>query len=170
MDERGDTSLGWLLTESLYRRLEDEFAAGRFSVYMLAGPLPVSGRLAEFHRVGDAYHSLEIAYGPWPSSRNLLRVVTVHDVPGQEEITPENYLGFRAVEARAAVADVDGHRVTGTLGTAGRSWVWSATVRDSRLIVTGRGEWRKLSLTSAGDFADAIANGKACARRDFRRP
>jgi len=168
MDNRGGKSLGWLLTANLYRQLESEFNAGRVSVYILTCPVAAPGRLSEFHRIADSYHSIEIVYGPWAPSEDLLRVLTWHDIPGQEEITPGNYLGFQAEDATPADAEVDGQRVTGTLGTAGEAWVWTAAVRESHLIVTSRGDWPHLSLTSTGNIADAVANGKAFTQRGFQ--
>lgn len=168
MDRRDDKDLARLLVENHFRQIESAYNAGRISVHMLAGPVPAPGRLAEFHRISESYHSVEIAYGPWASSDDLLRVITWYDLPGQEGITPENYLGFRTEEAVAADAEVDGRRVTGTLGAAGESWVWSATVRESHLLVTGRGKKRHFSLTTTGDFAEVVANGMAFQQRGFR--
>lgn len=168
MELRGDIQRALRLRENLYRRIESEFNAGRLSVHMLAEPVPAPGRLAEFHLIAESYYSVEILYSPSAPGENPLRVITWYDIPGQQEITPENYLGLRTAEATAADAEVDGRSVTGTLGTAGESWVWSATLRTSHLLVTGRGEMGHLSLTSTGDFAEAVANGKAFTERKFR--
>lgn len=168
MDNHGDKGLAWRPTENLYRQIESEFNAGRVSVYMLAGPVSAPGRLAEFHQIADSYRSVEIIYGPWASNENLLRVITWRDIPGQEEITLENYLGFQAEEVTAADAEVDGQRVAGTLATAGESCVWTATVRECHLIVTSRGNTGPLALTSMGNFAEVVARGRAFTQRGFR--
>ncbi|MFJ2955363.1 hypothetical protein [Streptomyces sp. NPDC087270] len=168
MEFRGDIQLALRLREKRYRQIESAFDAGRLSVYMLAEPVPAPALLAEFHLIAEAYYSVEIRYSPSAPGENPLRVITWYDIPGQQEITPENAFGFRAAEVTAADAEVDGRSVTGTLGTAGESWVWSATVRESHLLVTGRGEMGHLSLTSTGDFAAAVAGGKAFTERNFR--
>src|SRR4051812_36870435 len=94
MEKSGNSDLARSLMENFYRGVEQEYNAGRVSIYTLADPALPPGCLAEIHRIGNAYYSIEIAYGPWDSDANLLRVITWYHLPGQEEVIPENYLGF----------------------------------------------------------------------------